>query len=403
MSQYSVSKYRWIILISIIPMIVATEIFWLSFAPVASLVGAFYGVGSMAVSMLSMSYMLMYIACALPASFIVDKYGYRVSLIIGAALTAVFGALRAVFASNFAVVMICQFFVAAGQPFIINISTKVPANWFPENERATAAGLLTMGQYLGFTVPMALSPVLVESGGIPHMLTVYAIVAAVCAVVAVTFTRERPPNPAGPEAAKENLSVSSMARLFRNRNFAYVLFIVFIAMGLFNTLLTLIEGILTPRGLTIDQAGIVGAVFVLAGIVGAVALPMVSDKLRVRIPMFRIGIALMVPLYLGLTFFREFWLVTADAALAGFCIMGLAPILFQHGAEVAYPAKEGTSYGLILMMGQISGMLFVALFEAIGGGTMTLPMLIAVVLTALEIPATLKMRESDTLLNQTKQ
>jgi FLVCR family MFS transporter 7 len=396
MPEYSVSKYRWIILISIIPMIVATEIFWLTFAPVASIVGAFYGVGSMAISMLSMSYMLMYIACALPASFIVDKYGYRVSLLIGAVLTAVFGALRAVFASNFAVVMICQFFVAAGQPFIINISTKVPANWFPENERATAAGLLTMGQYLGLIVPMALSPVLVESGGIPHMLTVYAVVAAVCAVVAIAFTRERPPSPAGPEAAKENLSVASMAKLFRNRNFVYVLFIVFIAMGLFNTLLTLIEGILTPRGLTIDQAGIVGAVFVLAGIIGAVALPILSDKLRVRIPMFRIGIALMVPLYLGLTFLRDFWLVTADAALAGFCIMGLAPILFQHGAEVAYPAKEGTSYGLILMMGQISGMLFVALFEAIGGGTMVLPMLIAVVLTALEIPATLKMRESDT-------
>jgi FLVCR family MFS transporter 7 len=82
--------------------------------------------------------------------------------------------------------------------------------------------------------------------------------------------------------------------------------------------------------------------------------------------------------------------------------MGLAPILFQHGAEVAYPAKEGTSYGMILMMGQISGMLFVALFEAIGGRTMTLPMLIAVALTALEIPATFKMRESDTLLG-TKQ
>jgi FLVCR family MFS transporter 7 len=83
-------------------------------------------------------------------------------------------------------------------------------------------------------------------------------------------------------------------------------------------------------------------------------------------------------------------------------VMGVAPILFQHGAEVAYPVKEGTSFGLILLMGQISGSLFVVLFDAIGkaSGSIRIPMLIIVAATILEVPFTLKMKESQILLNQ---
>lgn len=395
--MYKAERYRWVILAAIIPIIIATEIFWLTFAPVSSVAEAFYSTSGMVISLMSVSYMIMYIIFTIPASWVIDKYGYRVSLIIGAVLTAVFGVLRAAFASNLVLVMVFQFAIAAGQPFLINISTKVPANWFPEHERSTAAGLLTMAQYLGFVVPMVLSPMLAESG-IPRLLWVYAIIAVVCAVISIVFTKERPATPPGPEAPKEDLSLRSMLKLLKNSNFVYVLIIAFIAMGIFNTVLTLIEGILTPRGMTTDQAGIVGAVFVLAGVAGAVALPIISDKMRKRVPLFIVGLSALGPLYLGMTFINSFWLVAVIAGLAGFTIMGLAPIVFQHGAEVAYPVQEGTSYGLILLMGQISGSLFVLIFGAIGGSTMTLPMILAVVLTVLEVIIACKMRESDTLL-----
>jgi FLVCR family MFS transporter 7 len=206
----------------------------------------------------------------------------------------------------------------------------------------------------------------------------------------------------GPEAIKEDISVSSMLKLFRNRNFIYVLVIVFISMGIFNTLLTLIEPILKPRGMSMEEAGLVGSVFVIAGVVGAVILPIISDKLRRRTPLFIIAIALLVPLYLGLTYLNGVTVVTLVSAVAGFMVMGVAPILFQHGAEVAYPVKEGTSFGLILLMGQISGSLFVVLFDAIGkaSGSIRIPMLIIVAATILEVPFTLKMKESQILLNQ---
>jgi FLVCR family MFS transporter 7 len=416
---YRVYKYRWLILAAIMPIIISTQIFWLSLSPVASLAEVYYpGAGSLGISMFAMSYFIMFVVFTFPASWVIDKYGYRASLIIGAAGTAVFGVLRAVFATDFTLALVFQFCVAACQPFLLNISTKVPANWFPVSERSTAAGLLTMAQYLGFIVPMVLSPILVDPSGlgdalknnpaqiaIPEMFKVYAIIAVVCAIVAIVLTKERPPIPPGPEAEKEDLSLKSMGRLFKNGAFGYVMLIVFISMGVFNTLLTEIESILGPRGITSDEAGLVGAVFVICGVIGAFVLPMISDKKLVRTPLFITAITALVPLYLGITFLSGFALLCIAAGLAGFAIMGVAPILFQHGAEVAYPVKEGTSFGVIILMGQVSGTLFVLLYEWLNGAThsILLPMLVFIGLSALQIPFVVRMKESKILLELREQ
>lgn len=391
------SRYRWVVLFAVFPMIVANEIMWLSIAPVSSLAQEFYGVGAASIDILSISFMLMFIVFSVPASWVIDRFGFRTSLIIGALLTAVFGIVRAGFSDSFTIVLISQFLIAIGQPFLLNISTKVPANWFPITERSTAAGILTMAQYVGFAIPMLLSPLLAESMGIPHMLWVYAIIAAVAACIAIAFTRERPATPPpGPVPAEEVISLSSIRQLLRNGPYVLVLIVCFVSIGVFNTILTVLESILLPRGITSAEAGVIGAVFVLAGVVGAVLLPILSDKLRIRVPFFLTAILILIPAYLCFAFVGSFPVLAVVAGIAGFMIMGVAPILFQHGSEVAYPAQEGTSLGVILLMGQISGILFVLAFSALNSasGDPTLPMLLIVAVTALVLPVVRRMKES---------
>ena len=174
-------------------------------------------------------------------------------------------------------------------------------------------------------------------------------------------------------------------------------------MGIFNALLTLIEPILLPRGITSIQSGVVGAIFVVTGIAGAVILPIISDKLCIRVPIFISAIAALVPLFIGLTFVSNYLLICIIAGITGFVIMGVAPILFQYGSEVAYPIKEGTSLGVILLMGQISGALFVYLFETIqkASGSILMPMMLIVIVSAIEIPFTLHMKESSFMQKNT--
>jgi FLVCR family MFS transporter 7 len=400
MKNCNVSSYRWVILFSIVPIIISTEMMWLSLAPISSMAERFYGVDGFWITLFTMSYMIMFVVFSIPASWVIDRYGYRASLIFGAVLTAFFGLTRAFFADSFLLVIVSQFLIAAGQPFLLNISTKVPANWFPIDERATAAGILTMAQYVGFALPMIIAPVVAETSGLPSLLMIFAIIAAFSAAVSILFTREKPAvPPPGPTSQKEDFSVASIRKLFRNRAYLLALLICFISMGVFNTILTLIESILLPRGITSLEAGIIGAVFVVAGVLGAIVLPIISDRLRRRVPFFVASIIALVPLYLGMTFISSFLPLLLIAGIAGFSIMGVAPILFQHGSEVAYPTQEGTSLGTILLMGQISGVLFVFLFEALsaGSGSVVPPMLAIVAITVAEIPLTLKVNESPLL------
>ncbi len=398
-ADYKVYRFRWALLALILPAIVAIEVLWLTLAPVSSAAATYYGVTPLGVDLFSMSYMIMYVVMVVPASWVIDRFGFRASLIVGSAMMVVFSVTRYLFAESYGLALASQFMLAAAQPFLVNISTKVPANWFPVRERSTAAGLLIMAQYLGFILPMAAAPILVGSMGIKGLLGLSAALAVVAAIPATFFTRERPPVPPGPEAPKEMMSGGAILRLLRNRNYLWVLIISFVSMGLFNTLMTKLEGILLPRGIDTVAAGVVGAVFVVAGIVGAVVVPLVSDKSGRRVPLFIAGIALLGPLCLGLALLNSFALVVAVAAGLGFLIMGIAPVLFQHGAEVAYPVPEGTSFGFVMLAGQVSGALFVWLYDVIHGSSAwpMAPMLFLVAVALLQIPVTLKIKESGVL------
>lgn len=389
--SYKVFKSRWLNLALLIPIIVASEIFWLSFAPIESIAKEFYNTSSFNISLFSLSYMVMYILFTMPASFVIEKYGYKRSVVIGVILTVVFGATRYIFAGNFLIVLVSQFLLAAGQPFLVNISTKVPANWFPVGERSTASGLLVMAQYLGFIVAMILSTVLIEPLGLQNLLGVYALFALLAAVPAL-FAKEKPPVAPGPEAPKESMELKSMLGLFGNRRFLPVLTVSFISMGLFNTLMTKVDQIFSPKG---ADAGLVGAIFVISGVIGAVVLPMISDKKRKRVPFFIAGVSLIALLIAGITFLAGAPVLVAISVVLGFTVMGVAPILFQHGAEEAYPVQEGASFGLIMMMGQISGILFVVLFEVIQGVAAPIwPLLFLLILALLQIPMAAAMKES---------
>ena len=397
MKERNVSPYRWVIVLATLPIIIAVEMMWLTFSPIASIMVEEYGASLFAVNMLGTSFMIMFIVCGIPASYVIDRFGFKASLVIGGLLTGIFGFCRFAFADSFTMICISQFLIAAGQPFLLNVTTKITANWFPFEERATADGILTMAQYAGFAIPMVLSPMLAESAGIVPMLKLYGIIGLVAMVIVIVFTKEKPAvAPPGPAAEKQSFSFDAIKSLLKNKPYLLSLACAFISIGIFNTILTLIETVLMPRGITSAEAGIIGAAFVVAGVVGAVVSPTISDKVGRRMPFLLIAVCLLIPLYLGLTFLDTYIILVVIAGISGYSIMGVAPILFQHGSEVAYPAPEGTSLGLILLSGQISGTLFVFMFEGLSAacGTIVVPMIVLVVLNAVQIPIVLKMKES---------
>lgn len=390
--------YRWIMLIAFMLAIAVNQLLWISFAPITGDAASFYAVDDLAIGLLSLVFMVVFIVVSIPASWVIDTYGIRVGVGIGAVLTGAFGLLRGLLATDYTWVLVSQIGIAVGQPFVLNAIAKIAGRWFPLGERATATGLASLAIYVGIFAGVAVTPMIVLRSSIPTALLIYGVISAVVGVVFLVFVRERPPTPVGPE--ERSLVFDGLKSVFRNRGFVLLLVLFFVGLGVFNAVTTWIEDIVRPRGFSIDQAGLIGGLMVIGGIVGAVVIPPLSDRMKRRVPFILLALAGAIPGLLGITFATQYWLLLASAFVLGAFLLSSGPLGFQYGAEVTYPAPEGTSNGLLLLAGQISGIAFIIGMDVLKSpatGSMTLSLLILTGLMVLALLLATRLKESTIL------
>jgi sugar phosphate permease len=402
--SFKVYGYRWIVLLAFMFVVVVNQLLWITFAPITGSAATYYGVSDLSIGLLSMSFMIVYIVISIPASWVIDTYGIRVAVGIGAALTGIFGLLRGLVAGDYTLVLVSQVGIAVGQPFILNAVTKVAARWFSIQERATASGLGSLAMYLGIIVGMALTPYLVLQSSIDSMLVAYGIVSAIAAIVFFGVAKERPPTPPClPGQEERSLVFDGLKQILRKRDFILLMLIFFVGLGTFNGVTTWIEDILRPRGFSITQAGITGGLMVVGGIIGAVVMPLLSDRYRKRTPFLVLAIVGATLGLVGVTYATSYWLLLVSAFVMGFFLLSAGPIGFQYGAEVAYPAPEGTSNGLLLLMGQISGIIFIFgmdSFKSPETGSMTPFLVVLIGIMVLSLLLCTRLGESTALMTE---
>jgi MFS family permease len=139
---------------------------------------------------------------------------------------------------------------------------------------------------------------------------------------------------------------------------------------------------------------------ILGGVIGALVMPSLSDRYRKRVPFIILALAGAIPGLAGITYATSYWLLLASAFVLGFFLLSAGPIGFQYGAEIAYPAPEGTSNGLLLLMGQISGIVFIFgmdSFRSPGTGSMTPSLLVLIGLMVLSVLLCTRLKESTLL------
>jgi len=294
--------------------------------------------------------------------------------------------------------LIAQIGVAIGQPFILNAITKLAARWFPMEERATAAGLGTLAMYMGILLGMTLTPYLIIGSGIGGMLYIYGIISILTSIVFIVFIKEGPPTaPCLPEQEERSLVYDGFKQTLRNKDFIILMIIFFIGLGVFNAVTTWIEDILRPRGFTPTQAGITGGLMIVGGIIGALFIPILSDKFKKRTPFIIIALVGATIGLTGITFATTYWLLLTSGAVLGFFLLSSGPIGFQYGAEITYPASEGTSNGMLLLMGQVSGIAFIFGMDSLKSastGSMTRSLVFLIALMVLSILMSMRLKES---------
>jgi cyanate permease len=395
------NTYRWAVMLAFMAVAIVNQLLWITYAPVTSDAAEFYNVSTLSIGLLSMSFMIVFILVSIPASWVIDRFGIRIAVGTGAVLTGVFGLLRGLAGSNYSLALFAQIMIAVGQPFILNAITSVAARWFAPEERATASGLGSLSIYLGILLGMLITPLLALRFGMSRMLLIYGIISLLPAVAFFIFVKERPADaPKTTEPEVRSLMFDGLRETFKNRNFLLLMAVFFVGLGAFNAVTTWIEDLLKPRGFSITQAGLTGGVMIIGGILGAVVMPALSDKKRKRVP-FIVASVLGAAIGLaGVTYASSYFMLLASAFVLGFFLLSAGPIGFQFGAEITRPIPEGTSNGLLLLMGQISGILFIfgmeMLKSPISGsmtgslnGLLVLMVLVLLVSTQLKEPASI--------------
>ena len=303
-TKIKVYKIRWYILLCICLANISNAINWINFSSIADFTGQFYAIDYDMVNYLSLVYLIL----ATPAGFfsfwLIDTFGVRSSVNIGAWFNFVGAGVRLLSAldlangtpivppsSKYGVLIFGQCLCAFAQPFIMFVATKFANNWFADDQRALANTIALGSNTFGILIGSLISPLIVNNSisFVSQMCFLHLVsfsIALFPAVMACFITRSTPPTPpsfsaivnlqqqqqqqnasnqylinsAEPIETKTTFRVylGQVGKLLRSKDFLILFFSFGLALGLFSTLTTLIEQILCTRGYSDEDAGIFG-------------------------------------------------------------------------------------------------------------------------------------------------
>ncbi|RVE47822.1 hypothetical protein evm_007577 [Chilo suppressalis] len=272
-----------------------------------------------------------------------------------------------------------QTVVAISQVFILNVPPRLAAVWFGANQVSSACSIGVFGNQLGVALGFLLPPILVRAQGSIEQIAedfrlMFFLVAGFTTllfVLILLFFKAAPPSP--PSAAADFGSsldsnfYQSLKKLLTNRNYVLLLISYGINVGVFYAISTLLNQlVLTYYPGANADAGRIGLVIVVAGMVGSVICGMILDKThRFKETTLAVYAASVIGMVI-FTFTLDsgiIGVVYLSSILLGFFMTGYLPVGFEFASEVTYPEPEGTTSGILNAAVQIFGIVLTLLYE----------------------------------------
>jgi len=398
---------------------IVIELQWLTHAPIARVAEVFYSdqlqIHSwLSIDSIALTFMITYLIMCLPASYLIDTFGVKTGLNIGAILTIIGALIKGFGAHSLLFVFIGQIFLAIAQPFILNAVTAFSVRWFQIDERAIVAGFLALAQFIGILIAMLLTPMFVESSldslqygeGIDNMLMIYMFPTVIAAILFLLFFKEKPKDlPFDIQHERLNFK-QGIIHMLQLKDAILVMILFTIGLGIFNAISTLVDAIAANLNIK-DSDGLIGGIMLIGGIIGAIIIPFLSDHYRKRKLFLVICMIAFIPSIFGLAFAAEisdffqltientYNLALTSSFFLGMFIMSAGPIVFQYTAEITVPTPESTSQGILLLVGQISGVIIITIMTINHNAYLDSMMKIFVGLSIIALIVVMFIKESD--------
>jgi len=258
-------RHGWIVIGAFALVAAATQLLWLTYAPITTGTAHYYGVSESAVGWLSEIFPLLYVVLAIPAGKVLDR-SLQGGLAAGALLTVLGGLVR-LLGNDFGWALAGQCIIAVAQPLVLNAITKLADERLPEHRRPEGIAVGSAGMMVGMLLALVLGAAL--GGGRLHLLlaigAVFAVVAATALVAALRL----------PGAAPSALAVAArrpLRAVWTDRQVRVLAGLVFVGFGVFIALTTWLQALLNHYGVSASSAGAVLVAMVLLGAIGSALL-----------------------------------------------------------------------------------------------------------------------------------
>ncbi|PIK51349.1 putative major facilitator superfamily domain-containing protein 7 [Apostichopus japonicus] len=376
-TNYVTYPQRWFVLATVAVLNFSNAMAWINFAAITNFSAEYFNVTTDQINWLSIVYLVVTIPIGFVSIWVMDNLGIRSTILIGAWFNFVGIAVRCFSGlsgisddARYPIVMTGQTIAAVAQPFLLFVPTKLAAVWFAEDQRAIANAIGSMSNPFGILMSFLISALLVsEPDDIPLMLLIY-LIPAVIGVAMATFgvCSNEPPTPPSASADEEGESFyKGFLHCIKTPSFI-ILWIAFGARyGVFNAISTFLEQIVCPLGHGDDFAGIVGALMLGCGLIGAFVAGLIVDKTHKFTPImkfnFVFGAIGVVFLVVFSNFPEQGGGLAFGAVLFGTFGLALFPVALELGVECTYPIREGTSSGLLQISGQLQGIILILIAQ----------------------------------------
>ncbi|VDO43370.1 unnamed protein product [Haemonchus placei] len=382
-SEFRTYKIRWVYLFVACLVNFSNGNTWITYAPITFYANDFYGNANAA-----LLFNLIFMALSIPVGFLAcwwsDRFGLRSAFHIGAWTNLLGNVIRVVgsgewFPKNarFPVAFIGQTVAAIAQPFVMFLPTKLAAYWFPQDQRVIANTLSSMSNPIGIAVMYSFAPLIVNESH-PHafflLVRICAALAAVTALFALFITRSKPPTPV---AASRNADIEipgfleGVRQCFHSKAYWVLAICLGGGVGLFNALYNNLQPSLCVLGYSLSFSGGMGTLLIMSGLVGAAISGLYVDKTgkfeqTMKFSFLLAGIAA-CSLAVSINYEGEEGWVIASIFFFGAFGFAIYPLGLEMGVEATFPVAEATSTGLVIMIGQIQGVIYVILTNVFVG------------------------------------
>ncbi|MCL4468245.1 MAG: MFS transporter [Deltaproteobacteria bacterium] len=361
--QTNYSAYRWVVLFVFMYAIALTQFLWLNFAPIETAVRQQLGIDVFKVGLLTSIFPILSIILSAPVGTLLDAKGFRFTVSLGVIIMGVSVLLRLKYHS-YAWLFAGQFGISVAQPFILNSVSKFASVWFDKDESVIANGLGSMAMFIGMIAAMVITPVLVAGKGLGYSLYVYAGITLLGSILFLLLGKDNPSLSSSlKEEEKEYKGMDAYKSIFGMKDMLLLIAIMFIGIGFFNGLMTWMDELLSQNGFSTVQTGTIGGVIIGGGILGALAIPLLSDVLKRRKPFLIIATLLGGSVIYPFLDARSMTSAMVLGAVIGFFVISLLPIILQMTTEIVGERLTGTATGLLMLIGSVGAVVVIYLME----------------------------------------